>query len=131
MPTARRRNCCRRSSAGSARTVRRRGYDVRGPQATRVGKESARSAVPVFHRPAEGIRLCRSHTYLAGARSLRRTTQQMIEVIRQFHDVARACVRNDGRCSEWLEVAQGLRQGCVLSPLLFNVFFGTILLAAL
>ena len=53
---------------------------------------------------------------------------QMIEVILQFHDGMRACVRSDdGRCSEWFEVAQGLRQGCVLSPLLFNVFFSAIL----
>ena len=52
----------------------------------------------------------------------------MIEVIRQFHDGMRACVRSDdGRCSEWFEVAQGLRQGCVLSPLLFHVFFAAIL----
>ena len=56
----------------------------------------------------------------------------MIEVIRQFHDGMRACVRNDdGRCSEWFEVAQGLCQGCILSPLLFNVFFVAILLIAL
>ena len=56
------------------------------------------------------------------------TPPQMIEVIRQFHDGMRACVRSyDGRCSEWFEVAQGLRQGCVLSPLLFDVFFAAIL----
>ena len=54
--------------------------------------------------------------------------QMIEEVIRQFHDGMRACVRSDdGRCSEWIEVAQGLRQGCVLSPLLFNVFFAAIL----
>ena len=57
---------------------------------------------------------------------------QMIEVIHQFHDGMRACVRNDdGRFSEWFEVAQGLHQGCELSPLLLDVFFAAILLVVL
>ena len=56
------------------------------------------------------------------------TPPQMIEVIRQFHDGMRACVRRDnGRSSEWFKVAQGLHQGCVLSPLLFDIFFAAIL----
>ena len=47
------------------------GYDVRGPTFTRFGRESVRAAVPLFHRHAEGTRLCRPLTSLAGARSLR------------------------------------------------------------
>ena len=53
---------------------------------------------------------------------------QMIAVIQQFHDGTRACVRpDDGVCPDWSEVEQGLRQECVLSPLLSNIFFAAVL----
>ena len=52
----------------------------------------------------------------------------MIDVIRQFHDGMRARVRvDDGELSEWFEVNQLLRQGCVLSPLMFNIFFAAVI----
>ena len=48
----------------------------------------------------------------------------MIAVIRQFHDGMQARLRMDGgELSDWFEVTQGLRQGCVLTPLLFKIFF--------
>ena len=54
--------------------------------------------------------------------------QNMIPVIPQFHDGMRACVRLDDRvCSEWFAVEQGLRQECVLAPLLFNIFFAVVI----
>ena len=54
--------------------------------------------------------------------------QIMISVIRQFHDGMRACVRLDDRvCSRWFAVEQGLRQECVLAPLLFNIFFAAVI----
>ena len=53
---------------------------------------------------------------------------QMIAVIREFHDGMGACVRpDDGVCLNWFEVEQRLWQGCVLSPLFFNIFFAAVL----
>ena len=51
----------------------------------------------------------------------------MISVIRQFHNSMRSCVRLDDRvCSGWFAVEQDLRHGCVLAPLLFNIFFAAV-----
>ena len=54
--------------------------------------------------------------------------QNMISVIRHFHDGMRACVWLDDRvCSVWFSVEQGLRQGCVLKPLLINIFLAAFI----
>ena len=37
----------------------------------------------------------------------------------------------NGVCLDWFEVEQELWQGCVLSPLLFNIFFAAVLTVVL
>lgn len=53
-----------------------------------------------------------------------RVSPEMMSVFRQFQDGTRMCVRKDEcKYSEWFEAGQGPRQGCVISPLLFSIFF--------
>ncbi|CAB1101768.1 unnamed protein product [Ectocarpus sp. CCAP 1310/34] len=56
---------------------------------------------------------------------------KMLAVIRHFHEGMRARVRtDDGQYSEWFGVGQGLRLGCNLASLLFNLFFAAMLMVA-
>ena len=42
--------------------------------------------------------------------------------MQSFYVDSRACVRVGNDVSEWFPVNVGLRQGCVMSPWLFNVY---------
>jgi len=46
----------------------------------------------------------------------------LLRAINSLYWECEACVRVDGEESEWFEVKQGVRQGCPLSPWLFNTF---------
>ena len=49
----------------------------------------------------------------------------LIRSMSSLYNGSRACVRLGSRLGEIFEVRRGLRQGCVMSPWLFNIFFLT------
>ena len=47
---------------------------------------------------------------------------KLLSAVKSFYIESRACVRVGDEESEWFAVEVGLRQGCVMSPWLFNIF---------
>ena len=47
---------------------------------------------------------------------------KLLKAVHSFYVDSRACVWEGNDVSEWFPVNVGLRQGCVISPWLFNVY---------
>ena len=48
-------------------------------------------------------------------------------MIRSFHDDMKATIEYEGSMSEPFDIKSGLKQGCVLAPTLFGIFFSLLL----
>ena len=47
---------------------------------------------------------------------------KMFKAIKSLYSCVSSCIRINGLKTDWFDVTTGLRQGCCLSPLLFNIF---------
>ena len=48
--------------------------------------------------------------------------QSLVKLIRSFHEDTKAKIRLDGVVLEEISVQNGLRQGCCMAPVLFNLY---------
>ena len=53
--------------------------------------------------------------------------KHLIRLIESLYHEQEAAVRVEGETSEWFSVGKGVRQGCILSPYLFNVYAENIM----
>ena len=47
---------------------------------------------------------------------------KLLKAVQNFYVDSRACVKIVNEVSEWFSVNVGVRQGCVMSPWLFNLY---------
>ena len=52
---------------------------------------------------------------------------QAVALVKSFHTDMLASVRVAGGCTDPISVQNGLRQGCVMAPVLFNLYFGLVM----
>uniref|UniRef100_A0A8C7WPE7 Reverse transcriptase domain-containing protein n=1 Tax=Oryzias sinensis TaxID=183150 RepID=A0A8C7WPE7_9TELE len=52
---------------------------------------------------------------------------RFVKIVKQFHDGMMARVLDDGNTSAPFQVSNGVKQGCVLAPTLFNLMFSAML----
>jgi len=57
--------------------------------------------------------------------------KKLCRLLQALYSKTKAAVRVEGELTDWFDVKTGLRQGCLLSPLLFNVYIDHILRKAL
>ena len=53
---------------------------------------------------------------------------KMFNAIKSLYKSVSACVRQNGISSNWFDIHTGLRQGCSLSPILFNLYINDLAL---
>lgn len=53
-------------------------------------------------------------------------SSKLCRLLKSLYADNQAAVRVEGELTEWFRVESGLRQGCLLSPMLFNVFFDKV-----
>ena len=51
----------------------------------------------------------------------------MLNIIKSLHEGMRVKIRSDGGTSEAFPVTNGLRQGCTMAPVLFNIYFSAVI----
>ena len=79
-----------------------------------------------FHRSRESIRSRRAELWWKWL-EVRGILAELLKAVQSLYVCSQAAVRTREGETDWFKVKCGLRQGCVLSPLLFIIFMDNIM----
>ncbi len=51
---------------------------------------------------------------------------KIMQALEQIYNNVECCVRINGALSNWFSIGSGLKQGCIISPILFLIYILTI-----
>jgi hypothetical protein len=51
----------------------------------------------------------------------------MIRALRSLYNNGQSCIKLNGNLTDWLSVNTGLKQGCIIYPLLFNIYINDLI----
>ncbi|KAI8496709.1 hypothetical protein Bbelb_253640 [Branchiostoma belcheri] len=52
---------------------------------------------------------------------------KLLQLVVSFHEDMKACVQFDGATSDFFDMKNGVKQGCVMAPTLFSIYFAVLL----
>ena len=91
--------------------------------------EMPRAADAIIHRlyrPDQGLRPCEQERSVPDPEE-DQLRPQLLSITAYFHDNMQGTVNYDGASSEPFHILSGVKQGCVLAPTLFGIFFSMLL----
>ena len=80
----------------------------------------------VFFGQIKGQTLVLGYVHTRGKLIKLGISGRMLEALKSLYNEVKCAVRINGQISDWFDVKIGLKQGCILSPLLFNIFINDL-----
>ena len=78
--------------------------------------------LPLFYWLFKGFWLCEVFCIMDSTAGDGNPFSLDTPIIRNLYDCQAACVRTEKGYSDWFNLGQGVRQGCILSPSVFNLY---------
>ena len=125
-----RRDHCRRASRFQSRKEHHR-TNIQSQNPLREIPAWSAESLPCLHRLQEGFWQGMARSLMGNYEQIQHQCQHHTSHWKNLYDKAQSAVLFNGSTGEWFRTTVGVRQGCLLSSTLFNIFLERIMCKAL